>query len=478
MALTEIQRQAVRESWRRGYLEWLLRPVQQKIYRTIKGSKDVKSVVNASRRIGKTHTLSALAIETARKVEGAQIHFGFPSQKALKKIIRPIFKEILKTCPEEYRPKYIANEFAYYFPDKDSFVHLSGLNQGHAENLRGNKSHLAIIDEAGYTDDLEYVVKDILTPQLLTTGGRLILSSTPPPTPAHEYADFAHQAKDDGNYSEFTIHESGYRKEIIEKFMKEAGGANSSTWKREYLCQFVIDEELAIIPEFQEKRHSLPWERTDLWKFYTCYSSMDIGVRDFSVVLFGYYDFLQAKIFIEDELVINGPQMTTDLLVKAIKAKEAFWYKGKTENQIFRVADNNDLLLIQDLGYLHQLPFNPTSKDSLDAMVNELRVLIGGDRINVHPRCKHTVGCLKYGVWSDKKTKKREFARSKVYGHYDGLAALVYLARNVDQTSNPIPRDFMMDDNQYFMDKSLKEAAEAKEIGKIMGLKKLGGFRR
>lgn len=471
----EEKRLAVIEAWRRGYLEWLLRPVQQKIYNTIKRSSDVKSVINASRRIGKTHTLCLLAIETARRVQGAQVHFGFPSQKALKKIIRPIFKEIIKTAPPQYRPNYIANEFAYHFPDKDSYIHLSGLNQGHAENLRGNKSHLAIIDEAGYVDDLEYVVKDVLTPQLLTTGGRLIMSSTPPPTPAHEFADFSHQAKDEGTYSEFDIYKSGYPIEVIEKFKKEAGGDKSSTWKREYLCQFVVDEELAIVPEFDETRHALPWERTHLWEFYTCYDAMDIGVRDFTVVLFGYYDFMNARVMVEDELVMHGPQMTTDLLAKAIKEKERTWYGDKDESKIRRVSDDNNLILIQDLGYLHKMPFTPTTKDNLDAMVNELRVLMSAGRVNIHPRCRHTIGSLKYGVWKNTRTKKREFARSKVYGHFDGLAALIYLVRNIDQHSNPVPREFGLKDDRHYINQTIKDDPMKGELEKIMGL---GRFKR
>ena len=469
-ATDEQREEALYKAWGGGFLQWLLRPVQERIYQTIRESTDVKKVINASRRLGKTHTLSALAIETARYTPGGQIHFGFPSQKALKKIVRPIFKDILRTCPSQFRPQYIASEQAYYFNDRDSFIHLSGLNQGHADSLRGPKSHRSIVDEAGYVDDLDYAVKDILTPQLLTTGGDLILSSTPPPTPAHDFADYAHQAKDNGTYSEFDIYQSGYKPEIIEKFRKEAGGEKSSTWKREYLCQFVVDEELAIIPEFNETDHAIPWSRSDLWKFYTCYDAMDIGVRDFTVVLFGYYDFLKAKLFVEDEIVMSGPQMTSDLLVRAIRDKEKVLYNGKREDQIRRVADDNNLILIQDLGYLHKLPFVPTTKDNLDAMVNELRVLVSAGRLNVHPRCKHTIGCLKYGVWSDRRMKKREFARSKIYGHYDGLAALIYLVRNVDQTSNPIPRDYELQDDRHFINQTLKDAREKQDVEKLMGL--------
>ncbi len=35
---------------------------------------------------------------------------------------------------------------------------------------------------------------------------------------------------------------------------------------------------------------------------------------------------------------------------------------------------------------------------------------------------------------------KKELARSKVYGHFDALMALVYLVRNIDTQTNPIPK--------------------------------------
>ncbi len=79
-----------------------------------------------------------------------------------------------------------------------------------------------------------------------------------------------------------------------------------------------------------------------------------------------------------------------------------------------------------------------TNKESLDAMVNEVRIMVGEGKIIIHPRCIKLIGCLKYGIW-DK--HRKEFARDKVYGHYDHFAALVYLVRNLAKHSNPIPAD-------------------------------------
>jgi hypothetical protein len=100
-------------------------------------------------------------------------------------------------------------------------------------------------------------------------------------------------------------------------------------------------------------------------------------------------------------------------------------------------------------------------------MINTLRLMVARGQIIVDPRCKHLKGCLKYGVWNAKRT---EFSRSKVYGHFDGLAALVYLVRNLNKNSNPIPSDFQLDrDNQVLFAKK-HESNAVKDLRKAFKL--------
>jgi hypothetical protein len=94
--------------------------------------------------------------------------------------------------------------------------------------------------------------------------------------------------------------------------------------------------------------------------------------------------------------------------------------------------------MIRDFSSIHNLTFISTDKDVLEAMINEVRIMVQNGRIIIHPRCKMLIGCIKYGVW-DK--NKKSFARSATYGHFDHLAALVYLVRNLATNTNPIPAD-------------------------------------
>lgn len=370
-------------------------------------------------------------------------------------------REIHSDCPDYLRPTYHTQDKVFTYPH-GAEIHISGANNGHAENLRGHASGLAIVDEAGFVDELEYLVQDILTPQLLTTGGKLLISSTPSRTPAHEYKGFVEQAEKDGCYSEFNIYQAGYAQELVEKFKKEAGGENSTTWKREYMCKFVVDEDFAIVPEWGDQFVKAT-EKNDFYPFWIKHDAMDIGFKDKTVVLFGFYDFLEGKAHIEDEIVMHGPAMTTDRLCDAIKAKEKeLWGEGA---KVHRVADNNNLILLQDMGQLHKLDFLPTTKDKLEAMVNQLRFFVKSGRVIVDPKCTETIGCLKYGVWDE---ARRQFDRSKSYGHYDALAALVYFIRNLDTNTNPIPENFGLRNETHFFHK--KENTESRALKEAFGV--------
>jgi hypothetical protein len=457
--LTDVQR-AQQELWLRGNISpWKLRPVQKRMYEIFEKNPNLKTVFNSSRRIGKTFTLCLIAIETCLRTPGAQVRFACPTQKALKKIILPIFREILRDCPASIRPVWKAAEGMWVFKHNEAEIHVAGCTNGHEENLRGQSATLVLVDEAGFIKNLEYVVDDILLPQLLTSNGKLIMASTPPRTPAHDFSTYCQQAEIDGAYAKFTIYDSGYPIDLIEKFKKEAGGENSTTWKREYLAEFVVDEDYAIVPEWRLDFEHEP-KKDQFYPLWHKYDGMDTGFRDFTAVLYGHYNFREARIYIEAESTIHGPTMTTKVIADTVKPKEhELWGDPSTldlccrptlEKQNIerhpkvyrRIADNNDPIVLQDLSVTHNTNFQPTDKESLQAMVNKVREWVKAGRVRVSPQCKFLIGCLKYAVWDE---NRKEFERSKVYKHFDHLAALVYLIRNIDEATNPVPIGFGVD---------------------------------
>lgn len=398
-----------------------------------------KYLIKCARRLGKSYLLCLLAIEMCLKKSGAMVRYAAPTHKDLKKIVIPIMSKILRDCPQQLRPIWKSSEGVYVFPN-GSEIHLAGVNMN-PEHLRGTACDLFIIDEGGSVNNLEYVVNDIAMPQFLDPDGKvvedrkLIIAGSPAITPAHEFTEMANEAQVNGNYSHFDIYQGGYPPQLIEKFKEECGGESTTTWKREYLALDVVDEERAIIPEWREEYEQLP-PIDEFFQFHLKYEALDIGIRDLTVCLFAYYDFKRAKLYVMDEFVLNGPKMTTEVLAQGIKDKERAVFGG---HSVYKRVSDIDLLLIQDLSMLHGLPFFPTDKGYLEEMVNEVRIWVNQGRIIVSPKCQQLSGCLRYGVWNEKKS---EFERSKAYGHFDSLAALLYLVRNIDKTTNPIPMHY------------------------------------
>jgi hypothetical protein len=324
-------------------------------------------------------------------------------------------------------------------------------------------------------------VEDVLMPQLLTTGGNLVLGGTPPRTPAHPFTRYAAECKAGGNYSEFNIYQAGYRPEVIEKFCKEAGGKDSTTWKREYMAEIVVDEESALVPEWKDK-FVQDWPRDqEFFRFYHRYEAMDIGGRDKNPTLFAYYDFKNAKLIIEDEDTISGPEMTSRLIARRTKQKERDLWPDIVPHEIpigpveewpalniySRIADSNNVILLNDLGTDFGIHFMPTNKDELLAMVNKVRLMVSAGQIIVNPRCTQLIGCLKFGIWNK---KRDQFERSIVFGHFDAMAALVYLVRNLDTVTNPIPPNYNKTQDHFFVLPGIEQTKEAGNIKKIFGL--------
>jgi len=449
MAQHPTHAQIITHCWKLGELRYKLYPYQRPLYldllAAINDKTCLKYVLNCSRRWGKTTILCLIALETALKQPNKMIRFAAGSRTDLKKIIQPIMRMLIQDAPSQYKPTFHQMDGVYKFYN-GSEIHLGGVNNDRGDTLRGTTSHLNIVDEAGFIDDLNYILSDILLPQTLTTGGTTLLASTPPKTPAHDFYNIAIDCEAAGNYKKYTIYDNPTIDEFtISTYMKESGGENSSTWKREYLAEFVIDENSVIIPEWKEE-YIREEVHCPLYQHYHKYIGMDLGVKDFTAAIFGYYDFKQATLFIEEEYMLNGPEFTTTRLYRDLNAIEKrLW--GELPVYL-RVADNNDKSLLQTLSNEHKQIWRATDKATLEFMLNQVREMVDRGQIIINPSCEKLIGCLKYAVWDNKRQK---LARSSVYGHFDHLMALVYLVRNLDKQTNTIPRFLGVDHSTHFV---------------------------
>lgn len=439
--------QARQEAWRRGVLRWKLRDHQQKAYDQIKATESGSFYLNKARRIGGSYLLAVLAIEVCLRKPGAQVKYAAPTAKAVRKIISPNIRKIIQDAPKDVRPKFVMLEGEWQFPN-GSCIAVAGCDGGQAENLRGTESDFVCLDEVGFIDDLEYILNDILAPQVKETNGVIVLTSTPARSPAHESYKMAMAHKESGRYAHITVWDDNHyeQKEHEAFFMKMAESKGmaleqyyaSTTFRREYLGEFVTDEERSVIPEWNLalEKHITQTHLKRKPTYMDRYVSIDIGWRDGMGVLFAYWDFKKAILVIEDELLMF--KQTSQQVSEAIKKREMELWGVNTP--FLRISDNN-LQTIADFNS-HGLTFIPTRKDDKELQVNTLREWVRGYKIWINPRCKRLLSQLGSTIWNKQRTSYERNSE----GHGDLLDALVYLVRNVRRERNPYPANYGIPD--------------------------------
>lgn len=448
---------AIRLAWSKGKLDYMKLPLQRKFDEDFARAMRISRTfwLESSRRSTKSCWGYEKLNEVARAIPGSRWFFVAPVAKGLESYIEAVRAEVLKDCPLDLRPKLNANKLIDKFPN-GSIIMFAGSDNKTYNHLRGNKFDGGIIDEGGFHADLKILVDDILLPATFDTKGFIIGISTTPDELDHPWNTYFDQAILGGYGAHYTIWDTHYPKDQIEGFAIEmarsagvlkqgmtreeqvAAGMKTTSWRREMMCERVVDEEKLIIPEWKQE-YVMEWKDPVFWQFYHKYEALDSGasIMDFTAGGLAHYDFKKGWLVIEDEVgPYKGEEVRTDWIAMGIRAAE----ERRGYREVYRrVADNNNKILIQDLAGIHKLPFTPARKDDLIAMVNQARLWVGAGRVRVHPRCKYLIGCLKNGIWNK---NRDDWAHTMTWGHFDALAWLIYMIRTVDVVTNPIPRDF------------------------------------
>lgn len=169
------KQQAIAELWHRGELSWKCHSVQKELRDVFYDAEDNSTLVwLLARQSGKSYDLAILALEQALQKPNSIIKILTDTKLHAQSIFEPIFKMLLEDCPDALKPSYTESKFTYHFAN-GSQIQLAGSDNKHYERLRGQKSDLVLVDEAGFCDNLKHIVKSILLPTLMHTGVRLCL---------------------------------------------------------------------------------------------------------------------------------------------------------------------------------------------------------------------------------------------------------------------------------------------------------------
>lgn len=434
------------EAWRRGTLAYQLRPTQRRAYDWWNANDAMLSVIHWRRGAGKTWLFLTIAFEYMAKNPGARLVYAAPSREQAKQIVIPTAQLIIpKILPDDIKPRWSATDHAYTHPNGSRCV-VDGADDEHGDHLRGPFAHLVFMDESGFWRYCEHVYRSVLYPQVQRTGGRMLCASTSPESPHHEFVGLIDEAKREGAYTRLpldedeTIHQFE-RDRIAAQFSKNRDpidGRKSTSFRREYGCEIVTEAESAVLPEFDMEQHVREVPRVEFWDGYT---SIDLGMQDFSHGLAAWYDFDSATVVIEDEVCLNSSPVS--VLAPHIIAMERRAF-GATAPRT-RVSDNHPLE-IAEFGRQHllqpelvprELVFSAANNRNPEALINRCRSMLVNGRIAIHPRCKELIKQCQGGLWNRRRT---DFERIPGLGHLDGVMSLVYLLDVVDYAHNPNAR--------------------------------------
>lgn len=439
--------QITQELWRRGVLHWQLRPHQKVIYdkvREILSSNDPmlnSYVIDCARQFGKSFIMFMIAVENCLRESYQTVVYVGPLKSQVNEIINGhTFNVMFASCPPDLKPKYDGSTLQ--FPN-GSRIRLAGTDNKNYSNLRGGAAHLVILDEAGFMSDLEIGVLPTVEPMTKTTGGKVIFASTPPDTLDHDYIQILRDHEEIGLISTYTIWDDKSLSEVqLQKIINQCRGRETTKFKREYECQRIVESSMQVVPELtQELVNKLQvkedYKNDPLMQYWHKYIVVDTGVRDKTAVVFAHYNYHKKRLIVDATLDLQGSEYNTAKLSQMIKDKrDELWPDPAYLKDLRYVADSNNLVVINDLNIIYKLPFVGTTKGRLDEMVQKVRDWVFDERILFAPAAVEALNCARFAIWSKSRS---EFGRSAKYGHYDLLAAITYLVRNVNEHADPMP---------------------------------------
>lgn len=479
-----------RELWRNGKLRGKLDEKQKELYDFFVGASGKQAVEEGARKLGKTFLFGCIALETCIRNPGKQVNWTAGTASACRKTLVPILEEISADAPPECKGSYNQSTGQWRLPNGAAIQIFSAETRDDCDRGRGPSSVLNIVDEAGFIDLLEYLLDSVFAPQqrrvhrvVGTFVGMTLLCSTTPYTPAHPFCIVADAAAAGGTYARRTIYDSGFEtlEEVEAYIASEARKKNlsveqfkeTSTFKREFMSERVVDTDVVVFPEFSQPLtvEGLPllfpngqaiafgdhivreWRRpVGFHEFIYKRTAVDPGgVRDPTGILSGYTDFTNAKVVIEGERLLPRPN-THDIFEAVVELETELWGPAPDpppgqpyldRSRISRPVDDPTGRVTLDLWEIDRLHCQPAVKNDRNASIGLIRTWIGDWTLVIHPRCVNLRHQLRTAMSNRTKTDFERIEKDgKVVSHFDLAAALMYFCRELSLVTNPYPSTF------------------------------------
>lgn len=343
-------------------------------YGALRSSDQREFVLLAHRDFGKSHILCTKVLETAKNNEGLSINIFAGTAKQARAIFSPKFSKIAADAPTEFMPKYsTADEF--YSMNKCSISVIGGTT-GTADNQRGRDYDFAVFDEPMMIPEIEYLYTSVVLPRILTGTGVAVWISSAPKTPAHFFAKKIERARKANYLHTFTIRENPrFTADDVKRIADEMGGEDSTTFRREMMCEVMTDENVAVFPELIKNKTYLSPQTVDEMALhdlplYCALSYSDTGKK--SLISF---NVAEEKVIIRSCLEVNN---IPPHILSRILREDGYLTFGKKYSAILSNLKEKDA---RSLSRVLSLPIFPTdTPDNIDR-VKFARSLLSSGRV-------------------------------------------------------------------------------------------------
>lgn len=467
------------DCWRAGDLTHLLDETQLELYWFVRNNPSKTIFVDAARQLGKSFVMVVVSLEDCIRNPSKRVNYIAKTFGALKKMLEQTMAFIVAQAPPELRPAFVTSDSRWSFPKdgpaRGAFVQLVGADEvGGADTARGGSVVTNIVDEAAFIACLQYLLDSVIKPMGRRTGAKTVLCTSPAFSPDHYSCEVQDACIRNGANITRNYWSPGMQSlEDKERFIRDEAAAAglsveafmaTTTFRREYMCERVLETSLAVVPEWPEVRMRVVEagrvaQRPPFWDLYI---SGDPGMDDLTGILFAFSDWKRNRLVIEHELLLAKantqtiadamgelmrehypcePDDTRAVRLKALRlvSKEDFAFVVQPYSAVF---DDPGKRLCADMHTYHGLQFSPALKDDREAAINAMRLELSALRVEIHPRCVNLVRQLGTAV---RVKPGGDLARSKKDGHYDLIAALWYLVRSWDRQHNPYPVGYGID---------------------------------
>jgi hypothetical protein len=466
-----LDRIANTRAWQRGFLQFLMLPMQLAAYRAFVACTFSVFVVLCSRRWGKTRFACLLVWMYALAVPGSIIRYAAPTKAHGRQFVQPAMRWLEELAPEHLRPRFVTQDNTWIWPN-NSRAHLGSCeSDADVDAQVGTECHFAVVDEAGKirSELLRKLLQQTLLPQFLTTRGKTIVLGTPSDSPDHYFRTLVVQAEERGTLVKHTIDKCTHvNADALAELLVELGGNDSTAARRELHCEFVTEDSRALIPEWRHhKMHVAPGDNEpfpERPRHFDAYTILDTGFNDLSMVGFGYYWYGGGRLVIEDELPLR--YHSGGAVGRAVLLKERELWGEQTPLKRWADASPQTLADIRD-GSAKRDPdgrvledgcvFAMAEKQDAVAAHERLRNAVEHHKILIHPRCKVTRAHMEHGIWNEQRTEYQR-VRDPDGHHFDGVAMMKYAVRAVVWGKNPAPLVELHDPTRQVVSPHIAEA--------------------